>query len=148
MKLLLVFSLVFISNCQLKEPVKTHGINYLENREKALTLKKANKNDVIKLIGKPHYTSIKSENVWFYLERKITRGEMHKLGRNILEKNNILELQFDNYGILTAKKLYTKKDMNKLAYSKNETENSVGGTSFITSFLSSLRQKMYGKRKF
>ena len=49
---------------------------------------------------------------------------------------------------MTAKKLYTKKDMNKLAYSKNETENSVGGTSFITSFLSSLRQKMYGKRKF
>ena len=73
---------------------------------------------------------------------------MHKLGRNILEKNNILELQFDNYGILTAKKLYTKKDMNKIAYSKNETENSVGETSFITSFLSSLRQKMYGKRKF
>ncbi len=144
----IILTFILITNCQLKQPIKSHGINYLENREKALNISKSNKNDVIKLIGKPHYKSIKSENVWFYLERKITRGEMHKLGQNILEKNNILELQFDKYGLLISKKLYTKDDMNKISYSANETQNTVGNKSFISSFLSSIRQKMYGKRKF
>ena len=144
----IILTFILITNCQLKQPIKSHGINYLENREKALNISKSNKNDVIKLIGKPHYKSIKSENVWFYLERKITRGEMHKLGQNILEKNNILELQFDKYGLLISKKLYTKDDMNKISYSTNETQNAVGNKSFISSFLSSIRQKMYGKRKF
>ena len=144
----IILTFILITNCQLKQPIKYHGINYLENREKALNISKSNKNDVIKLIGKPHYKSIKSENVWFYLERKITRGEMHKLGQNILEKNNILELQFDKYGLLISKKLYTKDDMNKISYSANETQNTVGNKSFISSFLSSIRQKMYGKRKF
>lgn len=144
----IILSLFVLTNCQLKSPNKTHGINYLENREKALFLDKSNKNDVIKIIGRPHYKSIKSDDIWFYVERQITRGELHKLGRNILEKNNVLELKFNNYGILNAKKLYTKEDMKKVLYSKNSTENSYKGRSFVSSFLSSVRQKMYGKKKF
>ena len=34
-KNLIYISLIFIlSNCQLKEPIKSHGINFLENRSK------------------------------------------------------------------------------------------------------------------
>ena len=38
--------------------------------------------------------------------------------------------------------------MNKVKYSQYETENTVVKESFVGRFLSSIRQKMYGKRKF
>jgi hypothetical protein len=59
-----------------------------------------------------------------------------------------LELNFDKYGVLKNKKFIDKNNMNKIAYSKNETENEISQKSFVGKFLSSVRQKMYGKRKF
>jgi len=143
-----VLSLIILTNCQLQEPKKIHGINFLENREKILIVKETNQNDVVKLIGKPHITSISEPNKWIYFQRTITKGKFHKLGRNILKENNVLELDFDKYGVLKKKKLYKKEDMNKVVYSKNETKNEVTQKSFVGKFLSSIKQKMYGKRKF
>ena len=140
--------LFFLTNCQIKEPIKTHGINFLENREKILVLNKTNKNDVIKIMGRPHSTSLKHKDKWIYFERSMTRGKMHKLGQNVLKKNNVLELKFNKYGVLTNKKLYSKKDMKDVKYSKKETKNEVSQPSVVTSFLQSVKQKMYGKRKF
>ena len=67
---------------------------------------------------------------------------------HIIYINNILELKFDKYGILASKKIYNKENMNKVKYSEKETKNEVTQTSFVSKFLSSVRQKMYGKRKF
>ena len=53
-----------------------------------------------------------------------------------------------DYGVLTKKKLYTKTDMKDVKYTEKETKNEVSQPSVITSFLQSVRQKMYGKRKF
>jgi outer membrane protein assembly factor BamE (lipoprotein component of BamABCDE complex) len=147
-KLYIIFFLFLLNNCQLKEPHKQHGINFLENREKSLIVQKTNQNDVIKLIGHPHSTSIKNQNNWIYFERTITRGKMIKLGQNVLKTNNVLELKFDKYGILQSKKLYNKEQMNKVTYSKKVTENDISTKSFVSKFFSSVRQKMYGKRKF
>ena len=147
-KLYITFFLILLNNCQLKEPNKPHGINFLENREKTLTIGKTNQNDVIKLIGNPHSKSIKNENTWIYFERTITRGKLVKLGQNVLKENNVLELKFDKYGVLKNKKIINKSDMNKVIYSKNETENEISQKSFVGKFLSSIRQKMYGKKKF
>ena len=143
-----IFFLFFLNNCQLQDPKKSHGINFLENREKTLSIGKTNKNDVIRLIGNPHSTSIKDKDTWIYFERTITRGKLVKLGQNVLKNNNILELKFDKYGVLKNKRIYKKEEMNKLSYSKKETENNVSQQSFVGKFLSSIRQKMYGKRKF
>ena len=112
-----------------------------------MIVNKTNKNDVIKIMGNPHSKSINNENNWIYLERTITRGKMHKLGRNVLKTNNLLSLKFNKYGILIEKKIYTKEDMNKIAYNENETQNTVTKESFVNKFLSSIRQKMYGKGK-
>ena len=145
-KFYIIFFLILLQNCQLKEPKKSHGINFLENREKSLILGKTNQNDVIKLIGRPHSDSLSDKFTWIYFERTITRGKLIKLGQNVLKTNNILELKFDKYGVLTDKKIYNKDDMNKVAYSNKETDNNVGQQSFVTKFLSSVRQKMYGRR--
>ena len=108
---------------------------------------KTNKNDVIMLIGNPHTTSISSNDTWIYFERTITRGDMIKLGQNVLKKNNIVELKFDKYGILSAKNNYNKENMNKIKYSEKTTKNINIKKSFVSKFLSSVKQKMYGNRK-
>ena len=144
----IIFFLFLLNNCQLKEPDKPHGINFLDNREKLLIVGKTNQNDVLKMIGNPHSKSLKNENTWIYFERTITRGKMIKLGQNVLDENNVLELKFDKYGILTEKNLFNKDDMKKVKFSKKETENQVSQKSFVAKFLSSVKQKMYGKRQF
>ena len=137
----------FFNNCQLKEANKAHGINFLENREKAIIVGKTNQNDIVKLIGSPHTKSIKDQNTWIYFERTIGRGKLIKLGQNILKENNVLELKFDKYGILSSKKIYNKENMNKVNYSDKITVNNVSQKSVVEKFLSSLKQKMYGRRK-
>ena len=145
-KVLIIILLFFLASCQFKEAKNLHGINYLKNREAILVINKDNKNDVIKLLGNPHSKSISNENKWFYFERMITKGKLHKLGRNVLKENNVLEIEFNKYGILTHKKIYTKKDMKKVKSSLKETQNTVTQKGLLNSFLSSIKQKMYGRR--
>ena len=148
-KLLSIIFLLFLTeNCQLKPTKYSHGVNFLENREKMLVINTTNQNDVIKYIGRPHSISLSDNNTWIYFERTIVKGSMHKLGQNVLQKNNVLELKFNKYGVLVNKKIHNKDDMQKISYSENETTNTITKKSFIGSFLSSIRQKMYGKNKF
>ena len=137
---------ILLLGCQLKEPQKNHGILFLENRSAKLKVDVSNQNDVIKSIGHPHSKSINDENEWFFVERTLTKGEFHKLGKNILKESNILILKFDKYGILKEQKLLTKDDIKKLAFSDKETSNELSQKSFIQNFLTSLRDKMYKKR--
>jgi outer membrane protein assembly factor BamE (lipoprotein component of BamABCDE complex) len=133
--------------CQLKEPVKNHGILFLENRTNQLKISQSNKNDVIKLIGNPHTISFKNNNDWIYIERTLTKGSFHKLGQNVLKTNNVLVLNFDKYGILKNKFFLDKNEINKLNFSKKITENNLSKKSFVESFLGSIKTKMYSNRK-
>ena len=139
--------LTFITGCQRNEVIKTHGISYLEKREKLVFVNKSNKNDVTKIFGQPSTKGMTDDNLWIYIERTITRGKLLKLGRNYLKKNNVLILEFDKYGILKKKEFYNKDKMKKLAFSKDITENEIRKENFIYSFLSSVRQKMQTKKK-
>ena len=138
---------IILIGCQLQEPYKNHGILFLKNRSEKLVLNKTNKNDVINIIGQPHSKSITNENQWMYIERILTKGKYHKLGKNILKTNNILVLDFDKYGILKNKKLFDKNDKEVVRFSKMETENELVKRSFVQTFLESVRSKMYGNRK-
>ncbi len=143
--LLLSFFIILIS-CKLQEPYKNHGILFLKNRSEKLTINVSNKNDVLKIIGFPHSKSINNKNEWIFIERTLTKGEFHKLGKNVLKESNILILNFDKYGILTTKKFYTKNDLNKLTFSEKETVNELSQKSFVEKFLRSVKEKMYQKK--
>ena len=130
----------------IKPASKNHGILFLENRYNKLVVNESNTNDVLKIVGNPHTKSISNENEWIYFERVITKGEFHKLGQNVLKSNNVLILNFDKYGILKNKRLLNKDSKNELAFSKEETENELTKKSFVESFLSSIRTKMYGNK--
>ena len=137
----------FLTNCQKNKVIKSHGIFYLENRDRLLKVNNTNINDVIKILGQPHTRSIKDKNTWLYIERTKTRGKMIKLGRNILMNNNVLIVKFNEQGILKEKILYNKDDMNKYKFAEAITVNEIKRGSFIDSFLSSIREKMYANRK-
>ena len=141
--LLLVFFILI--GCKLQEPTKNHGILFLKNRADKLTVNVSNKNDVLSIIGNPHSKSISNDDDWIYIERVLTKGEFLKLGQNTLKTNNVLVLSFDKYGVLKEKYLIDKNDKNKLAFSKNSTENKLSQASFIEKFLQSLKTKMYKK---
>ena len=143
----LFLTLFLISSCQTNEVIKTHGISYLENREKLIFVNKSNKNDVVELFGQPSTKGMTDDNLWIYIERTMTKGTMLKFGRNYLKKNNTLVLEFDKYGMLIKKEFYNKDKMQKLTFAKDITENELRKENFIYSFLSSIRQKMQTKRK-
>ncbi len=142
-----VIILFFITACQRKEVTKTHGIAYLEKREKLIVVNKTNKNDTINVLGQPSTKGMADDNLWIYIERTTTRGSLFMLGRSYLKKNNVLVLEFDKYGILAKKEFYNKKKMQKISFAKDVTKNEIRKENFIQGFLSSVRQKMEQRKK-
>ena len=138
--LYLLSILLFTISCQRNEIVKTHGIAYLEKREKLIFVNKSNKNDIINIFGQPSTKGMTDDNLWIYIERTMGKGKFST-------KNNVLVLEFNKYGILKTKELSTMEDMKKLTFAKNITENEIRKENFIYSFLSSVRQKMQTQRK-
>ena len=144
----LLFVILFlVVGCQQNEVIKSHGISYLEKRAKLIYIEKSNKNDTIEIFGQPSTKGMTNDNLWIYIERTKTRGNLLKLGRSYLKKNNVLVLEFDKYGVLIKKEFYDKDKMQKLTFAKAITENEIRKENFIYSFLSSIRQKMETKRK-
>ena len=139
--------LVILTSCQRKEIINTHGISYLEKREKLVLINKSNKNDVVKFLGQPATKGMSNNNIWIYIERTQKKGKMLQLGKNQLTKNNTLVLEFNEYGILADKNFYNIKDMKKIEFTENITINEIKKQNFIYSFLNSVRQKMSNNRK-
>ena len=150
MKILLLILLIFLSNCKLNSVDKNHGVPFLQQKQDLLTINYSNKNDILKTLGPPSTKSTFDNDVWIYIERKITRGKLLNLGKNILVKNNVLLVEIDETGILVKKEFFDLKDMNKLKFSKNKTTGVKRKNNFIYDFLSGLRRKIndpLGKRK-
>ena len=144
--LIITFLLVISLGCQIQEPLKTHGIVYLENRANKLKINESNKNDIIKLMGQPQIVEEKNNLTWIYIERILSKGKYHKLGKHVLKENNILILEFDRYGILKKKELFDKDKIQKIEFSEKKTDNELTRKSFVEKFLQSVKQKMYGSK--
>jgi len=144
---LILASLIFFNSCQRHPVTKTHGISYLETREKLIVVNKSNKNDTVNILGQPSTRGMTDENLWIYIERTRAKGKMLKLGKNYLTKNNVLVLEFNKFGIISRKDFFDKSDMKKIKFAKDITENEIRKENFIYSFLSSIRQKMDTKKK-
>ena len=143
----LLLILIFITSCNHNKVIKTHGISYLEKREKLIIVNNSNKNDAVKVLGQPSTKGMTNDNLWIYIERTMTRKSMLKLGRNYISKNNVLVLEFNNYGILTKKEFYDKNKMTDIKFTEAITENEIKKENFIYGFLSSVRQKMENSKK-
>ncbi len=136
--------------CSLDKVVKHHGVHFLENKQKKLTISETNKNDAKKILGPPSTIGTFDNDVWVYIERKTTVSDIRTLGRKKLLLNNVLLLEFDNRGLLVKKNFYDKKQMNKIKISEDKTAVLNKKDTFMRSVLSSLKYKIndpLGKRR-
>jgi len=141
-KIIIILTFLLLSNCQRNPVINTHGVPFLDIKQKNLIINETNKNDVKKTLGHPSTVAIFDNSIWIYIERTRTRGKMLKFGQNITSKNNVLALQFNEYGILIKKDFYNKSQINKINFTKGTTDTITREKNFIYSFLSSLRQKI------
>lgn len=91
------------------------------------------------ILGEPSTVSSFDNDIWIYIERKITNT--HFFGKRKLIVNNVLFLEIDNKGILAKKDFYNINNMEKIKYDNNRT-TSLEKRNFIYAFLSSMRQRV------
>ena len=140
-KILIIIFLLTIS-CSNNKVVNNHGFTNLENKSNKIEVLKSNKSYVLKDIGTPSTISLFDENIWFYIERSTINQSIVKLGKSKLEKNNILQISFDNQGLVKSKKLYQIDNMNDLQISKETTTKAYDTKSYIDKVLTSIKQKV------
>ena len=140
---------LLLTNCNVKKKIDHHGVHLLEKKNKLLKINQSNKNDILKLLGPPSVQSSFDNDLLFYIERKITSGNLINLGGKKLLVNNVLVVELDDRGMLVKNEFYDLKTMNDIKIVKKVTEVDYQKTSFIYDFLSSMRQKVndpLGKR--
>ena len=136
MKVLFYISLFFlISNCSLNLVDDHHGVYYLDKKEKKIIVSETNVNDILSIFGEPSTKSTFDNDVWIYIERKISNT--HFFGKRQLIVNNVMVLEIDDKGILAKKDFYMKN----LKFD-NQRSESMKKRNFVYNFLSSLRQRV------
>ena len=139
-KYILVF--FFIFSCNTIDEL--HGIDNLKIKSESLQVDNTNTNDVLNLIGPPQNIGINNNNIWFYHEVHQTRS---KYGTKIITDNNTLRLEFNDLGILKKVDFLDKKSLSKNPFDEASTISLGKDSSFLSSFLASMRQraKNFGK---
>ena len=140
-KIILLISIIAISNCTLKEINKNHGVAKLEEKYNLLIKDKTNKNDILDELGPPSTRNIFKNDIWIYIEKKTTKSNIFKFASKKDLKNNILVLEINNRGLLVSKKLYTIDDLNRINISEKKTKVTEKD-SFVYGVISSLKQKI------
>ncbi len=136
----LISLFLIISNCSLNLVDDHHGVYFIEKKMKKIKVNMTNKNDLVKIFGEPSTKSTFDNDVWIYIERKITNT--HLLGRRELVVNNVLVLEIDDRGLLAKMDFYNIDDMKSLKFDKDKTSILYTKRSFVYDFLSSMRQKV------
>ena len=147
MKKILVIIFLITTSCSNNKVVNNHGINAIELKEKKIEINISNKEDVLNIIGYPSSISIFDENSWIYIERELINQSVLKLGRTKLEKNHILEVTFNNSGVVKSKKFYDLNDMNDLETVKETTTKKYETGSKLGKLIKSLEQKINSPKK-
>ena len=144
MKNIFLFLIIafFFYSCSLKKVEKFHGVPNLKKKSENMELLTTNTNDIISEFGLPSTKSTFDNDLWIYIERRITASELKSFGKRKLIVNNVLLLEFNTMGILVKKDFLSIEDMNNLKI--NESVTSVNNTkdTFVANFLSSIRQKI------
>ena len=133
---------IIVSNCNIKKVSKHHGVPFLEKKQSSLEVNKTNKNDIMRILGNPSTKSKFNNDIWIYIERNQTQSKLTNLGKMKINKNNVLVLEIDNFGILKKKNFYNKDDMMNLKLVKSTTETGFKRKNFIYNLMSSMRQKI------
>ena len=147
MKFIIIIIFLFTVNCSGNKVSNFHGSKQLETKFNIIKVNKTNKNDLVKLIGPPSSISDFDNNKWFYIERLKTNQSLIKLGNQKIEKNNVLIVQLDNFGVVREKKLLDLENMKDVKYLNTTTEKDFKNESILYNIFSSLREKINAPSK-
>ena len=89
----------------------------MEKKEKKIEVQVSNTNDILGLLGEPSTKSTFDNDVWIYIERKITNS--HFFGRRELVVNNVMVLEINDKGILAKKDFFDINDMKDIKFDQN-----------------------------
>ena len=142
MKYLYFIFFILIINCSGNKLSNYHGTNQLESKFDKIIVNKSNKNDLLRIIGPPSSKSDFNKNKWFYIERLKSNQSLIKLGTQKLQKNNILIVELNDFGIIKEKRLLNLDNMNDLKYLKNTTQKEFSNDSFLYDVFTTLREKI------
>ena len=142
MKKILILIFLLTISCSNNKVVNNHGSTAIALKSNKIEISKSNKNDVMIILGKPSTVSLFDQNSWFFIEREKVNQSIFKFGKSKIRKNNVLEITFDNYGIVQSKKLYNLENMNDLKKVKNKTKKKYDTNSKIGKLIKSLEQKI------
>ena len=142
MNKILFLLFIFILSCTTNKVVKHHGVHFLDKKHKKLTINSSNTNDIIKILGEPSTKSSFDNDVWIYIERKISTGSIFLLGKEKLVSNNVLVVEINELGLLAEMKFYDKNTMKDINFIEESTDSINRKRSFVYDFLSSMRQKI------
>jgi len=146
-KILYIFFIILVTtSCSLKPINDYHGVAFLDEKQKKLSINRSNKNDILKLLGAPSTESILENDLWIYIENRKSRSSLFKLGKAVVSTNNVLVLEIDKKGLLKNKKIYNINDQNEIEFDRDKTEMSEKD-SFVYGVISSLRNKIDSPRR-
>ncbi len=137
----LIMLLFFTFSCSLDRVSNTHGFRFVESKFEKIQINITNKNDVRKIIGPPSSIS-NFDDKWFYIERNNTNQSLFKLGKKKIAKNNILVLEFNEYGMVSDKLLLNLNDMNKIKRIDKKTLKKFDQDDLLFNILSTLKEKI------
>ena len=138
-KILIILIILINTSCSLKNVVKHHGVHFLEKKQTKLKILETNTNDTKKILGHPSTKNTFDNDVWIYIERKISNT--HFFGRRKLIVNNVMVLEIDDKGVLAKKDFYNIDDMKDIKFDDQRSET-LQKRNFIYNFLSSMRQRI------
>ena len=102
----LIIFFFLITSCSFNKVIKKHGVRNLGEKQAKLITQKANKNDIQLILGPPSTKSTFDNDLYFYIERKITTKSLIKLGKQKYLENNVLIVEIDDRGIAKKKEFY------------------------------------------
>ena len=132
---------IIASSCSIKPIDDYHGVAFLDEKQKKLSINRSNKNDILKILGAPSTESILEDDLWIYIENRKSRSSLFKLGKDVVLTSNVLVLEIDKKGLLKNKKFYNIDDQNEIVFNKDNTKMSEKD-SFVYGVISSLKQKI------
>ena len=141
-KIILLITFLFLTNCKFNKIVDSHGVHFLDKKQQTLIVNTSNINDIIESLGPPSTKSKFNNDLWIYIERKKTRTNSLLLGKKKIYTNNVLVLEINNKGLLAKKDFFNIDDMKKIKFSNEKTINTASKKSFVYDFLSSFRQRI------
>mgnify|MGYP001190711552 CR=1 FL=1 len=147
MKKLILIIFLFTISCSNNKVVNNHGFTALEIKMGKIKTSETNKNDILTNVGRPSTVSLFDKNIWFYIEREKVTQSFLKLGKPKIIKNNVLEVKFNDYGVVESKRFYQLDNMNDLKSVKKITEKSFDNQAYLGKLLKSVIQKTNSPKK-